>query len=876
MDNVLPRALAWSNVTKFEKNDYNRLFGPDSNPNLELYATPIEKQTGWFIASNFVDLQHNSASVIYVFSPNSHEGLNETRVANNKMLLLEGGDGCFDSEGGATNPESNKDKPPTLADVLDEVRALRKEVALSTCSRPDIDNGEVAGHVIGIHKVDGKNDSPNGNQNGVKKGLSCSANDPLPTCSGADILDGEVAGALIGIHKADGKNDSPNVNHNPVNKGLSCLANDHMLTCYSLDMDNGEVTVAGMGIHKADGQNEISNTNDNVVNQGIIGSASDHMLDVLIQVAYDGIGIDKEDGNNDYTDSQCETSTLDVLVQGFDSKKNHPGIDVLQHDTHVDCSVAKLNDHPTTNIGVKAVPVDEFMDDYIDVLNDKESIPNYSLDDMKLQDEEDKLISIPAPVNHQQVDELIDVHQDKTTVFQENMKDLSNKSKYVNVVKEDYKPCLGMVFANVKAKMKKRGIERNYVLRSVKERKKKLAMSLDSPFGQQATTTLAPPKTISRSVNMDFIAPPEFLEDVSGEPKMWSINELITLEVFVEIGTRCPVAWRDIEKVYFLVNEPKKHWCLAELHISTGVVIFYDSLDDNLIHTPALTNLHTVNLKPIGTSHGVWCFSYANNMMVSIANPSIKKEIGVFVPNSQPDSCKILFGFGVHPDNLDLTVAIISYPSSVEGNWSIYVFTFSYLRWDQLDINSLPRESIRFKRSTQAVVGQFIYWVGHERILADSGDTYKHYLLVSFDMVNHCFQVIDIPCVVMRGLSVPLYVSNLQNSLVLSANIRIHEYYVFVCFQLSIDGGSITSASAIMTMPSNHFLNLLGFNNHDLPIVEAATGHIMGHTVQVYMRNSQSFENVAIQGNVGSFFVGPNKESLILTAHLDHSLYCAG
>ncbi|GJV24231.1 hypothetical protein Tco_1376926 [Tanacetum coccineum] len=295
----------------------------DSNPNLELYATLIEKQTGWFIASiqfinglvdedlnvsqddgvgvvlgNCVDLQHNSISAVSVLSANSHEGLNKTRVANNKMLLLEGGDGCFDSEGGATNPESNKDKPPTLADVLDEVRALRKEVALvnpngnhnvvnqglsgsanhlmSTCSRPDIDNGKVAGHIIGIHKADGKNDSLNGNQNGVKKGLSSSANDPLSTCSGAHILDGEVVGALIGIHKP---------------------------TCSSPDMDNGKVVVAGMVIHKADRQNDIPNANDNVVNQGIIVSANDPMLDVLIQVACDGLGIDKADGNNDYTGS---------------------------------------------------------------------------------------------------------------------------------------------------------------------------------------------------------------------------------------------------------------------------------------------------------------------------------------------------------------------------------------------------------------------------------------------------------------------------------------------------------------------------------------------------------------------------------------------
>ncbi|GKB89042.1 hypothetical protein Tco_0961314, partial [Tanacetum coccineum] len=157
--------------------------------------------------------------------------------------------------------------------------------------------------------------------------------------------------------------------------------------------------------------------------------------------------------------------------------------------------------------------VDEFADDYMDVLNDEESIPNYSLDDMKLQDEEEKLISTPAPVNHQEVDELIDVHEDKTTVLQENLKDF----KYQDVTKRN-----------------KCGIERNYVLRSVKERKKRLAMSLDSLFGQQATITPAPPKTISRSVNGDFIAPPEFLEDVSREPKMRSINELMTLEVFAE------------------------------------------------------------------------------------------------------------------------------------------------------------------------------------------------------------------------------------------------------------------------------------------------------------------------------------------------------
>nr|GFC70387.1 phospholipase-like protein [Tanacetum cinerariifolium] len=43
-------------------------------------------------------------------------------------------------------------------------------------------------------------------------------------------------------------------------------------------------------------------------------------------------------------------------------------------------------------------------------------------------------------------------------------------------------------------------------------------------------------------------------------------------------SVRYLVPWRDVEKVYFLVNEPKKHWCLAELQIFTGVVTFYESL----------------------------------------------------------------------------------------------------------------------------------------------------------------------------------------------------------------------------------------------------------------------------------------------------------
>ncbi|PWA41649.1 phospholipase-like, Aminotransferase-like mobile domain protein [Artemisia annua] len=44
-------------------------------------------------------------------------------------------------------------------------------------------------------------------------------------------------------------------------------------------------------------------------------------------------------------------------------------------------------------------------------------------------------------------------------------------------------------------------------------------------------------------------------------------------------GVRYPIPWKDVERVrIFPINEPDKHWILAELHIATGVVTFYDSL----------------------------------------------------------------------------------------------------------------------------------------------------------------------------------------------------------------------------------------------------------------------------------------------------------
>ncbi|GKE10683.1 phospholipase-like protein, partial [Tanacetum coccineum] len=355
-------------------------------------------------------------------------------------------------------------------------------------SCPEMHNAKVLVAGMGIDKADENIYNSNANDNDVNQGILVSFNAHMSNSSGHEMPNAVVMVACMGIDKPDGHNDNPNANDNDVNKGI-----DPMPISVSPDMVNAEVAICSMGF-----QNEVA---PNVIYEGNVVSTKE--LDVLIQVACDGMGIDKADG-----------------------------IDFLQHDDHVDCSVAKPNDHPIADIGEN-----EFADDFMDVLNDEESLPK------------------------------------------------------------------------VKKERKKSDMKTNYVL---------------------------------RSVHCDFILPPDFEKDVSGQPNMRSINELMTMEVFVEqlsrpqnckkdkvslpdglaeylqmndppnyrfpwgyrdipvdrefctliygwiscgvldnptqIGPWYPVAWRDVEKVYFPVNEPKRHWCLAELHITIGVVTFYDSL----------------------------------------------------------------------------------------------------------------------------------------------------------------------------------------------------------------------------------------------------------------------------------------------------------
>ncbi|GKE02209.1 hypothetical protein Tco_1390192, partial [Tanacetum coccineum] len=384
-------------------------------------------------------------------SKGNHNAVNPglTTLANHPMDFACAGTGIH-------NPARNNDSRNSNHNAVNTRLSCLANDHMSSCFSPEMPNDEVAIAGTAIHNADEMYDSPNcvtdndvnerndvnkadeniynpnANDNDVNQGIAVSFNAHMSNSSGHDMPNAVVMVACMGIDKLDGHNDNPNANDNDVNQGIdpmiciniyliilantiylleidkgdghidiptasdndvnlakSISVNDPMPISVSLDMLNAEVAICSMGF-----QNEVA---PDAVYEGNVVSAKEAGLDVLIQVACDGMGIDKADGYY-----QREPSTLNALIEGFDSQNNNSGIYFLQHDDHVDCSVAKPNNHPTTDIGVKPVHENEFADDFMDVLNDEESLPKVSLDDMNVDEYKEKLIDTVCNISHLQ------------------------------------------------------------------------------------------------------------------------------------------------------------------------------------------------------------------------------------------------------------------------------------------------------------------------------------------------------------------------------------------------------------------------------------------------------------------------------------------
>ncbi|GJT14990.1 hypothetical protein Tco_0873696 [Tanacetum coccineum] len=207
--------------------------------------------------------------------------------------------------------------------------------------------------------------------------------------------------------------------------------------------------------------------------------------------------------------------------------------------------------------------------------------------------------------------------------------------------------------------------------------------------------------------------------------------------------------------------------------------------------------------------------------MLFLWNPSLKKSVGIRVPNYtlQPDSPKMIFGFGVRPDTLDPTLLKINYPYYDQG---------------------------------QAVVGGKIFWVGSENFNSDDGISYKNYMLVSFDLITHQFQVIAMPeQMLVREFLPPYYISQLGDSIIISGSFSFDDFRIIYAWDLEVDDGEVSSYRQLFTItyPAEHELKLLGFSKDKQPIVEAAIIQQWHQSLQVFNPSFQNFQNIGVEAN---------------------------
>ena len=367
------------------------------------------------------------------------------------------------------------------------------------------------------------------------------------------------------------------------------------------------------------------------------------------------------------------------------------------------------------------------------------------------------------------------------------------------------------------------------------------------------------------------------------------MSDYIPLDVQMDVVNRLPVktilrlrrvskVWKtNIDSQAFITGYGARSSddCFFTMTFDQGYKGFMCAVDSNLTITPIDPQLQLAYMMHVGNSCGVSCFIYGANLMAVILNPCLRKSIGVFIPfyTNQIECSKISFGFGVRSDTLDPCIVKVSYPIFQTGFWYVSVFSLNNLAWHRLDVFKVPRQGLRLKRKSQAVVGRFIYWATTERLVTEKGTPYKDRTLVSFDMIDNQFHVIEIPYLLKVVIPVPFYVCALGNSVVISGMTMASEIPLFSAWLLDLDGSSITRFSNLFCIPTPVVNRLVGFTSNQELIVEANVGHMLGHTLFVFDQRAEKFVSLGIEGNPGSFYIAPHKESLILINHRDRSLY---
>ncbi|XP_023769147.1 F-box protein At2g21930 [Lactuca sativa] len=183
-------------------------------------------------------------------------------------------------------------------------------------------------------------------------------------------------------------------------------------------------------------------------------------------------------------------------------------------------------------------------------------------------------------------------------------------------------------------------------------------------------------------------------------------------------------------------------------------------------------NLSTI----VGSSHGLSClYGYhwgpetshrsLKSPKTVLWNPSVRKSVVVDMPNLVCGGEEIAVGFGVCPVTSDPKIVEITQlrswvdlESETSDFWKAKVYTLSSRKWRNISSN-LPSKSIRVTWS-QVVIDRFIYWCAYHMLTIH---TYN--LIMSFDMTDENFRVVDLPDSLEQHSQTELSVSKLRESL---------------------------------------------------------------------------------------------------------------
>ncbi|CAI9270512.1 unnamed protein product [Lactuca saligna] len=221
-------------------------------------------------------------------------------------------------------------------------------------------------------------------------------------------------------------------------------------------------------------------------------------------------------------------------------------------------------------------------------------------------------------------------------------------------------------------------------------------------------------------------------------------------------------------------------------------------------------------------------------------------------------------GFGVCPVANDPKIVEITQlrfwvdkESETTKPWKVKVYTLSSGKWRNVSTN-LPNRSIRV-RWLQVVIDRFIYWCAFHK-----STTHTRNLIMSFDITDENFRVVDLPDSLAEHSQTELSVCKLRESLaMLQYSIDIGKH---VCVVWMMEHGVQRLFTKLFSISSPHgSMTILGFRKSGQPIIEVKDDLSELSDLAVYEPNSEvEMNDLEICGRSNLFSVNSYMETLLL------------